>query len=112
MLGPFADRIIALLRAKTDRLKLIFDEDPGWSARKIEMAATWIDLPSAVTQNTRLFFEHLYGISVAEQLSFERYVDDLVLSQTIDHYVILDRCKHDWYVNFDRFTCNSPRYDW
>jgi len=112
MLGPFADRIIALLRAKTDHLKLAFDEDPGWTARKIEMASTWIDLPSAVTLNTRLFFEHLYGISVAEQLSFERYIDDLLLHQPIQHWVVIDRCKRDWYVAYDKFTYHSPRSDW
>lgn len=111
MLGPYADFIIRSLQSENPRLRLAFDEDPGWTARKIEMAETWISQPSRITDDTRLFFEKLYGISVIEQQSFEaQYCRGAI--RPIDSDIILSRCPRSWFINYDRF-CTTKRYcDW
>jgi len=114
ILGPFADYIIRVVASDGRRHKLVFDEDPGWTAHKIENAARWLDEPASVSLSTRLFYAELYGVSVIEQLSIEESFRTAINIQPINHPIVLEHMQLLWSDCYDRFVSEDghPVVDW
>jgi len=111
MLGPFADAIIRIV-TQAGKRKLAYDEDPGWTAYKVEHATEYLYKPAVCKLETRLFFEDLYHISVSEQAEFESLVNSWTQLQGISTPIILDRVPQLWFHNFDRFSGDKFEADW
>jgi hypothetical protein len=114
ILGAFADYVLRVLRKEPGVRKLVFDEDRAWNRQKLETAERWLDVATQVPLSTRLFYEHLYSISVTEQLSIESYFESLEFICPISHPLILMRVPNVWFENYDRFVIDNGEVsvDW
>jgi hypothetical protein len=113
-LGAFADYVLRVLRKEPGVRKLVFDEDRAWNRQKLETAERWLDVATQVPLSTRLFYEHLYSISVTEQLSIESYFESLEIICPISHPLILMKVPNVWFENYDRFVIDNGEVsvDW
>jgi hypothetical protein len=107
ILGIFADTVVRLVRRDGQKLKLVFDEDRGWNASKVERAVRWLDVPAVVSEETRWFYEQTYGVTVQQQLALEAYFASLTDIQPLNHVVIEEHMKDAWHWNFDWFVDKS-----
>jgi len=66
--------------------------------RFIAQCAARSNLPiREVSVSSRLLMNEVYGISVPEQLSLEKYFDGLKCVQPLSHPVIYAHCKNEWF---------------
>jgi len=113
MLGPFADAIIRIVtNSGATKRKRAYDEDPGWTAHKIESATEYLYRPAYCQMQTRLFFEDLYHISVSEQAEFEKICSSWTQLQGIFTPIVLDRVPKLWALYYDRFSSDEFETDW
>lgn len=112
MLTAFADYVIRVVLGVPGRRRLVFDEDRGWTARKIETATAWMEARGVIRSQTRLFYEHLFGVTVDEQLSVESYFDSLTAIVPISHPALKSRIPDVWFDNWDRYVTGELAADW
>jgi len=97
MLSTFGRRVEFLTRGQTVSKRIIANQDMYHRNRLREQCSSPLPVERIPSSSTRLLVEKLYGVTVAQQLTFEREIMKIELdcSFQLNGYPIVPTC--DWY---------------